>query len=62
MKTTRSRRPDPKVKFEPYGTNEPSKILKQVQHDAKEGEDQQVQHDTKEGEDQQAGRFKWLKR
>ena len=45
MKTTRSRRPDPKVKFEPYGTNEPSKVLKLVQHDTKEGEDNQVQHD-----------------
>ena len=36
---------EPQMKFEPYGTNEPSEMLKQVQHDVKEGEDQQVQHD-----------------
>ena len=31
---------EPKVKFEPYAMNEPSKMLKLVQHDSKEGEDQ----------------------
>ena len=28
---------EPKAKLEPYGTNEPSEMLKQVQHDTKEG-------------------------
>lgn len=38
---------EPKVKFEPYAMNEPSKMLKLVQYDSKEGEDQLVQHDAK---------------
>ena len=40
---------EPQVKFEPYGTNEPSEMLKLVQHDLKEGEDHQIQHDEHMG-------------